>query len=145
MPQLSYWFLLVYFSYCVVHHWFFVVVDVDKQSNSSSRSLLNISCISLIFISILFLGFWFIFTVITLNSFSGSLPISPSFICLLGFYLVPSSKTYFSVISFLLMGRAVFLSCWLFSLRHLALVSAGSWAELGLNAEMRTSGGTHTD
>ena len=42
---------------------------------SSSRSLLNVSCI----FSILFLRFWIIFTIITLNSFSGSLPISSSF------------------------------------------------------------------
>ena len=42
----------------------------------SSRSLLNVSCI----FSILFLRFWIIFTIITLNSFSGRLPISSSFI-----------------------------------------------------------------
>ena len=44
---------------------------------SSSRSLLNMSCI----FSILFPGFWIIFTVITLNYFSGRLPISSSFVC----------------------------------------------------------------
>ena len=54
-----------------------LVFVVDELNNSSSRSLLNISCISLIFVSILFLRFWIIFTVSTLNSFSGSLPISP--------------------------------------------------------------------
>ena len=43
---------------------------------SSSRSLLNVPCI----FSILFPRFWIIFTIITLNSFSGSLPISSSFV-----------------------------------------------------------------
>ena len=43
---------------------------------SSFRSLLNVSCI----FSILFLRFWIIFTITTLNSFSGRLPISSSFI-----------------------------------------------------------------
>ena len=43
---------------------------------SSSRSLLNISYI----FSILFPRFWIIFTIITLNSFSGRLPISSSFV-----------------------------------------------------------------
>ena len=47
---------------------------------SSSTSLLNISCIFSIQPSILFPRFWFIFTIIILNSFSGSLPISSSFI-----------------------------------------------------------------
>ena len=53
----------------------------------SSRSLLNISCIfsilasSLFFCnSILFSRFWIIFTIIILNSFSGRLPISSSFV-----------------------------------------------------------------
>ena len=40
------------------------------------RSLLNVSCI----FSILFTRFWIIFTIITLNSFSGRLPISSSFV-----------------------------------------------------------------
>ena len=43
---------------------------------NSYRSLLNDSCI----FSILFLRFLIIFIIIILNSFSGSLPISPSFI-----------------------------------------------------------------
>ena len=43
---------------------------------NSSRSLLNSSCIFLIFASILFPRSWFIFTIITLNSLSGRLPIS---------------------------------------------------------------------
>ena len=43
---------------------------------SSSRFLLNVSCI----FSILFPRFWIIFTIITLNSFSGTLPISCSFV-----------------------------------------------------------------
>ena len=48
---------------------------------SSSRSLLNVSYI----FSILFPRFWIIFTLITLNSFSGRLPISSSFVWSGGF------------------------------------------------------------
>ena len=48
---------------------------------SSSRSLLNVSCI----FSILFLRFWIIFTITTLNSFSGRLPISSLFVWSGGF------------------------------------------------------------
>ena len=48
---------------------------------SSSRSSLNISCIYYI----LFPRFCILFTIITLNSFSGSLPVSSSFICSCGF------------------------------------------------------------
>ena len=48
---------------------------------SSSRSLLNVSYI----FSILFPRFWIIFTIITLNSFSGTLPISSSFVLSGGF------------------------------------------------------------
>ena len=43
---------------------------------NSSKSLLNVSCI----FSILFPRFYIIFTIITLNSFSGRLPISSSFV-----------------------------------------------------------------
>ena len=43
---------------------------------SSSRSLLNVSCI----FSILFPRFWIIFALLILNSFSGRLPISCSFV-----------------------------------------------------------------
>ena len=68
---------------------------------SSSRSFL----IFLIHASILFPRSWIIFTVITLNSFSGRLPV---FLFplhsygLVGFYVPPSSASYFSVISFCL-------------------------------------------
>ena len=48
---------------------------------SSSSSLLNVSCI----FSILFPRFWIIFTIITLHSFSGRLPISSSFVWCGGF------------------------------------------------------------
>ena len=48
---------------------------------SSFRSLLNVSCI----FSILLLRFWIIFTIIILNSFSGRLPISSSFVWSGGF------------------------------------------------------------
>ena len=43
---------------------------------SSSRSLLNISCIFLIHASILFPIFWIIFTILTLKCFSCRVPIS---------------------------------------------------------------------
>ena len=69
---------------------------------SSSMSLLNISCIFSIHASSLFLKSWIIFTIITLNFFSGSLPITISFSWSLSFYLSPSSVTYYSVISFCL-------------------------------------------
>ena len=110
---------------------------------SSPRSSLNISCI----FSILFLRFWIIFTVITLNSFSGRLPISSSLFGLVGFYLCPSSVTYFFSFFFVcfLMGGVVFLSYWLFGLRCPAPEFAGSWIELGLGAEMRTFGRSHSD
>ena len=48
-----------------------------------SRSLLNVSCI----FYILFPRFWITFTIITLNSFSGRLPISSSFVWSGGFLL----------------------------------------------------------
>ena len=56
---------------------------------SYSWSLLNISCIFLIHASILFLRYWIIFTIITLNSFSDRLPIFSSFSCSCRF--LPSS------------------------------------------------------
>ena len=65
---------------------------------SSFRSLLNVSCI----FSIPFLRFEIIFTIITLNSFSGRLPISSLLFGLVGFYLAPSSAAYFSVFPFFL-------------------------------------------
>ena len=48
---------------------------------NSSRSLLNISCI----FSFLFPRYWIIITIITLNSFSGRLPTSSSFVWSQGF------------------------------------------------------------
>ena len=65
---------------------------------SSSRSLLNVSCI----FSILFLRFCIIFTIITLNSFSGSLLFPLHLFGLVGFYLVPSSAVCFCVFSYCL-------------------------------------------
>ena len=49
-------------------------------SLSSSRSLVNISCI----FSTVFPRSWIIFTIIILNSFSGTLPVSTSFSCFPG-------------------------------------------------------------
>ena len=63
-------------SYCIIHY---------------SMSLLNIYCIFSILVSslficnsILFSRFWIIFTIIILNSFSGRLPVSFSFVWLGG-------------------------------------------------------------
>ena len=61
---------IFHFSYCIVHHCLFF---------SSSRSLLNISCIFSICASILFPRYQVIFTIISLNSFSGRLSISSLF------------------------------------------------------------------
>ena len=69
---------------------------------STSRSLLNTSYMVLICATILFLRSWIIFTIITLNSFSGRLCISTSLVILLGFYLFPSSGTYSPALSFCL-------------------------------------------
>ena len=61
---------------------FFVLFIIVCLLFSSSKSLLNISCI----FSNLFPRFWIIFTIITLNSFSGRLPISSSFVSSGGFF-----------------------------------------------------------
>ena len=65
--------------------------------SSSSRSLLNVSCI----FSILFPRFWIIFTIITLNSFSGRLPISSSFVFSGGF--LPCSFTWYVFVCLLIL------------------------------------------
>ena len=109
---------------------------------SSSSSLLNASYI----FSILFPRFWIIFTITTVNSFSGRLPISSSFIW--SYRFLPCAfvcNIFFCHFIFFLMGGAVFLSYWLFGLRHPTLEFAGSWTELGLGAEIRTSGRPHSD
>ena len=43
------------------------------------------------------------------------------------------------------MSGVVFLSYWLFGLRLPTLEFVGSWVELSLGAEMRTSVRTHSD
>ena len=70
-------------------------------------SLLNFSCIFSILVSrlficnsILFSRFWIIFTAIILNSFSGKLHISSSFVWFGGFYHVPLPAEYFYAFSF---------------------------------------------
>lgn len=71
------------FGYSVCSGIFFISVIVLFSticlSFSSSRSLLNIS-VFLIHAPFLFLRFWIIFTISTLNSFSGRLSISSSLI-----------------------------------------------------------------
>ena len=74
---------------------------------SSSRSLVNISCIFLIFASILFSRSWIIFTVIILNSSSGRLHIVTSFGCFSGVLSYPFIW-YKTLCSFTLL---YFLSC----------------------------------
>ena len=107
---------------------------------SSSRSLVNISCI----VSILFLRSWIIFTIIVLNYFSGSLSIY--LFVFLGIYLVPSSVTksyFFSQLSvILLVLEAVELwflfllsAPWWMRIRSLCKFPDGRdwlWGKLGL-------------
>ena len=81
---------------------------------NSSRSLLNISCIFLIFASILFPRSWIIFTIIILNSFSGRFPISPSFSCFSG--VLSYSFVWYIVLCLFILS--VFLWMW-FSFRRL--------------------------
>ena len=64
------WFLLVYFSSQLLY--------CSSLFFKSSRSLLDISCIFLICASIPLLRSWLIFTIITLNSLWGRLPVSTS-------------------------------------------------------------------
>ena len=59
--------------------------------------------------------------IITLNYFSGSLPIS-SFVCVMVFYLVPSFATYFSLVSFCL----IFCVCGLCSAGYRIIVTLAS-------------------
>ena len=70
--------LLVYFSFQVLYY--------STLFFKSSRSLFSISCILSVYASILFPISWIIFTIITLNSFSGRLPTYTSLIILLGIY-----------------------------------------------------------
>ena len=82
LPQFFYlWFPPECFdlSCCIIHYWLTLFYFF--------RSLLNISCIYAILVSrlfncssILFSRFWIIFTIIILNSFSGRLPISSTFV-----------------------------------------------------------------
>ena len=64
-------------------HFHFQCIFYFSLLFSSSRSLVNISCI----FSILFLKSWVTFIFIILNSFSGSLLISISFSCFSGVFL----------------------------------------------------------
>ena len=61
----------------------FLLVYCSSLFFSFFGSLVNISCI----FSILFLRSWIIFTIIILNSFSGSLPIPTSFSCFSGGFI----------------------------------------------------------
>ena len=128
---------IYHFSYCVVHLCLFF---------SSSRSLLNISFIFSMNASILFQRFWIIFTIITLNSFSGRLPISSSFIWSCIFLPCSFIFNIFFVISFFFFnGWDCLLLLWLFGLWLPALEFVSCWVELGLGAKMRTSGRPYSD
>ena len=70
---------------------------------SSSRSLLNVSCI----FSILFPRFWVIFTIFILNCFSGRLPISSSFVRSGGF--LPCSCTCYVFLFLLILHNLLCL------------------------------------
>ena len=87
---------IFYFNYCV-----FIA---DCLIFVSSRSLLNTFCIfsihtSILFIytSILFLKFWIIFTILTLNSFSGRLPMSSPFVWSCWFFTMLLHLLYVSL------------------------------------------------
>ena len=82
---------IFYFSYYIVHFCLFFI---------SSSSLLNISCIFSICAFIIFLRSWIIFTIITLNLVDCLSPLHLA--VLFVSYLVPSSGTYSSAISFCL-------------------------------------------
>ena len=102
-------FLFILFLYSALWQWFPSVSqvtylffclsysDVDSFSYiihlclffSSSRSLVNFSCIFSIFASILFPRSWIIFTMIILNSFYGRLPVSTSLSCFSGVLSCP--------------------------------------------------------
>ena len=76
---LYYWFPLLYFyfSYCVVHCWWSVFYFFEVLVKHFCIFLVRAS-ILFICASILLLRFWILFTIITLNSFSGRLPMSSS-------------------------------------------------------------------
>ena len=76
--------LQVIYLFCLIYYWFLLVYSVCLFF-SSSRSLVNISCI----FSIVFSRPWIIFTIIILNYFSGRLPISTSFHCFSGILSCP--------------------------------------------------------
>ena len=108
LPHLFwYWFLLVYFSFLLLYSSTLVGLYF---SNSLLKLLITSLCIHS------FPESRIIFTIVTLNSFSGKLPISTSLV-VPGFYLIPSSGTYpspgsfFKVMSILLF---VFLCMWKF-------------------------------
>ena len=82
---------------------------------SSSRSLLKVSCI----FSIVFPRFWIIFTIITLNSFSGRLPISSSFVQCSMFLLC-----FFICCAFLCLLILLNLWCWGSPFRRLQVLSS---------------------
>ena len=100
----------------MVHIWLFV---------SSSRSLVNIS-----YISILFLISLIIFTIIILNSFSRRLPISTSFGCFSGVLSYPFIRNITAFSSWLTSYNVVFVlaavGLWFF----LCLLSALWWMRL---------------
>ena len=81
--QLTYWFFCLIYSiysfscpfhcsYCIVHRSLFF---------TASSSLLNVCCVLLVCAPSLFLGSWTTCTIITLNSFSGRLPVSTLLSC----------------------------------------------------------------
>ena len=87
---------IFYFNYCVI--------IADCLIFVSSRSLLNTFCMSsthtsilFIYASILFLRFWIIFTIITLNSFSSRLPMSSPFVWSCWFFTMLLHLLYVSL------------------------------------------------
>ena len=101
--QLTYLFFCLIFLMLIPSSAFFVSVTVVFNSPCLyfifSKSLLKTSCNFSCSTSILFQSSWIIFTVITLNSFSGILPSPFCLVVLLRFYFVPLSETYSFAVS----------------------------------------------
>ena len=83
--------VLLLFPSRVLLIWVITLFIIGQLFFTSSRSLLNTSCIFSVLVSRLFIcnsiwfsRFWIIFTIIILNYFSGRLPISPSFVWFCG-------------------------------------------------------------
>ena len=101
--------VLLLFPSRVLLIWVITLFIIGQLFFTSSRSLLNTSCIFSVLVSRLFIcnsiwfsRFWIIFTIIILNYFSGGLLSSLLLIGLAGIYHVPLPAEYFSAFAFCL-------------------------------------------